>query len=304
MKQEFKREEALRYLGISERTLRSWERQGLVEPADLYSFPQIVAMRAVVRLREARLPSRRIQAALSAVRRNLLSTDTPLTEFRLYSEGNRIRVQVGGQHMEPESGQLLLDFNQNEIERMVSIPARRAQEDRDRKLRDQQEAEKWFLRGVEVEAGGVRIEEAVDAYQKALELDPQLAAADVNLGTIYFTAQDWKKAEHHYRRAIENNPDYPLAHFNLANLHDERGEQEQALAHYQAALKLDPNYADAHYNLALLYQASGSSLKAVRHWRSYLKLDPGSSWATIARRELTKLSSAVLVSSPPPRLQR
>jgi tetratricopeptide (TPR) repeat protein len=304
MKQEFKREEALRYLGISERTLRSWERQGLVEPADLYTFPQIVAMRAVVRLREARLPSRRIQAALSAVRRKLLATDTPLTEFRLYSEGNRIRVQVGGQHMEPESGQLLLDFNQSEIERMVSIPARRAEEDRDRKLRNQQEAEKWFLRGVDLEAGGMRAEEAVKAYQKALELDPQLAAADVNLGTIYFTAQDWKKAEHHYRRAIEVNPDYPLAHFNLANLHDERGEQEQALAHYLAALKLDPNYADAHYNLALLYQASGSSLKAVRHWRTYLKLDPGSSWATIARRELAKLSSTVLVSSPTPRLQR
>lgn len=206
--------------------------------------------------------------------------------------------------MEPESGQLLLDFNQSEIERMVSIPARRAEEDRDRKLRNQQEAEKWFLRGVDLEAGGMRAEEAVKAYQKALELDPQLAAADVNLGTIYFTAQDWKKAEHHYRRVIEVNPDYPLAHFNLANLHDERGEQEQALAHYLAALKLDPNYADAHYNLALLYQASGSSLKAVRHWRTYLKLDPGSSWATIARRELTKLSSTVLVSSPTPRLQR
>lgn len=296
MKQEFNREEALRYLGISERTLRGWERQGLVEPAGLYTLPQIVVLRAVARLRQARLPARRIQAALTAVRRQL-PADTPLTEFRLYAEGRRIRVRVGGQHMEPESGQLLLDFNQGEIERMVSIPARRALEDRQRQLCDQQEAEKWFLRGVELEAGGMRGQEAIKAYEKALALDPQLAAAHVNLGTIYFSGQDWAKAEHHYRRAVATKPDYPLAHFNLANLHDERGEREQALAHYQAALKLDPNYADAHYNVALLYQASGSSLKAVRHWRTYLKLDPGSSWAAVARRELAKLSSAVLVHS-------
>ncbi len=299
MKQEFKREEALRYLGISQRTLRSWERQGLVEPAGLYTFPQIVAMRALARLREARLPAKRIQAALAAVKSKLLAADTPLTEFRLYAEGGRIRVQVGGQHMEPESGQLLFNFDRSELDRMVAIPARREQNERERKLRNQHEAEKWFLQGVDLEAGG-RVEEAINLYEKALELDPQLAAAHVNLGTVYFTSQDWKKAEHYYRQAIEANPNYPLAHFNLANLYDERGDQEQALTHYQTALKLDPNYADAHYNVALLYQASGSSLKAMRHWRTYVKLDPGSSWAAIARRELGKLSSAMVVSSSRP----
>ena len=299
MKQEFRRDEALRYLGISPRTLRSWERQGLVEPAELYTFPQIVALRALVRLREARLPARRIQAALAAVKSKLLAADTPLTEFRLYSEGGRLRVQVGGQHMEPESGQLLFDFDRSELERMVAIPTRRPKDDREQKLRNQQEAERCFLQGVDLEAGG-RVQQAIEAYRKAIDLDAQLAAAHVNLGTIYFTAQDWKKAEHYYGLAIAANPEYPLAHFNLANLYDERGDQDKALAHYLAALKLDPNYADAHYNLALLYQASGSSLKAVRHWRTYLKLDPGSNWAAIARRELGKLSSAMVVTTSRP----
>ncbi len=89
--------------------------------------------------------------------------------------------------------------------------------------------------------------------------------------------------------ALEADPDYPLAHFDLANLYDERGDRSQAIEHYQAALTISPNYADAHYNLALLYQGSNQPMKAVRHWATYLKLDPASTWANVARRELSKL---------------
>jgi tetratricopeptide (TPR) repeat protein len=298
MKQEFTRQEMLRVVGISPRTLRTWENLGLVEPAEVYSLPQLVALRALVRLRQARLPARKIQAAVHAVRRKLSEVRNPLTDLRLYSEGSRIRVQVGHQHMEPESGQLLLNFEQQEIERMVAIPSRPSSTDRQIALQRQQEAERWFLRGLELEQSGAPVAEAIEAYQKAVDYDPRLAAAHVNLGTIFFNARDWDRAAACYRRALEANPNYPLAHFNLANLYDETGQPEQALTHYQAALKLDPNYADAHYNLALLFQAGGHTLKAVRHWQRYLKLDPSSGWATIARRELAKLSSAVVIASP------
>ncbi len=137
--------------------------------------------------------------------------------------------------------------------------------------------------------------EAIAAYQKAVSLDPQLAAAYVNLGTLYFGTQQYEKAANSYRRALSINPDYPLAHFNMGNLYDELGDTDQAQSHYQAALKLDPNYADAHYNLALLFQSSGKTLKAVRHWQTYLKLDSSSAWSAIARRELDKLSTALVV---------
>jgi tetratricopeptide (TPR) repeat protein len=117
----------------------------------------------------------------------------------------------------------------------------------------------------------------------------------VNLGTIYFNARSFTKAETYYRRALEIDSDYALAHFNLANLYDERGERAKALHHYLEALKQNSGYADAHYNLALLYQSAGETMKAVRHWQVYLKLDPASSWAAIARRELERLKSSTIV---------
>jgi hypothetical protein len=36
-------------------------------------------------------------------------------------------------------------------------------------------------------------------------------------------------------------------------------------------------------------------MRAVRHWKAYLKIDPGSSWASVAKRELEKLRRATVV---------
>jgi hypothetical protein len=41
-------------------------------------------------------------------------------------------------------------------------------------------------------------------------------------------------------------------------------------------------------------------MMAVRHWTEYLKLDPSSHWSSIARRELSKLRKAAVVSGSRP----
>ena len=158
-----------------------------------------------------------------------------------------------------------------------------------------QEAEHWFQRGLDLEASGAPANDVIEAYQKAIDLDPHSAGALVNLGTIYFNTRNFTQAERYYQLATEVDPEYALAHFDLANLFDERGERAHALEHYLAAVRISPTYADAHYNVALLYQASNQPMKAVSHWLTYLKLDPSSQWATIARRELTKLRDAAVV---------
>ncbi len=293
--QEYTRPEALRKSGISERRLRSWERAGLVKPADHFGFEELVALRTIARLVDAKLSPQKIKRAVEAVRRKLDGVSNPLTELRIYSDGNRIRVQVGKQRMEPESGQLLLDFEEAELERMVNLPEPAVREAEEARRHKQKEAENWFLRGIEMEQTGAPVDQILDAYKLAVALDPALAAAQVNLGTIYFTSGDHSRAEKYYTRAIEANPKYPLAHFNLGNLYDDRGDGENALTHYLMAVKLDPSYADAHYNLALLYQKNGETMRAVRHWRIYLKIDPSTSWSEVARRELAKLIESTLV---------
>jgi tetratricopeptide (TPR) repeat protein len=289
-KQAYSREETRRLLDISERQLRSWEKQQLVHSSQAYGFRDLVALRTLVKLRRDRVAPARIRQALAAIAQKLRHIENPLTELRVYKDGKRIRVEVEGRAMEAVSGQLLLDFDQNELKRLVEF---RAKEPTQAELR--RDAERWFQRGLELEQTGAPINLIVEAYQKTLLLDPQSAGALVNLGTVFFNARNWAEAERHYRAALQADPGYALAHFDLANLYDERGQRDRAREHYEAALRIAPHYADAHYNLALLYQNSNQPMKAVQHWSKYLKLDPTSNWSGIARRELEKLRRSTVL---------
>ena len=282
----YSREETLRLLSISQRQLKSWEQQKLIEPCDAYGFRELVALRTLAGLRRNRVAPVQIRRALTALAKKLRHIKDPLTQLKLYADGKRIRVELEGRAMEAESGQLLLNFDPAELNRLLEFRSRPdVQTERDRRA----EAERWFQRGLELEQTGAPADQIIAAYKKSLELDPQSAGALVNLGTIYFNAHHWKEAERYYKEALEADPEYSLAHFDLANLYDERGDRNKALEHYLTALRISPQYADAHYNVALLYQGDNQPMKAVHHWNAYLKLDPTSHWANIARRELAKL---------------
>jgi tetratricopeptide (TPR) repeat protein len=296
--QSYSRDQVRRAFKLSRRQLASWEKQGLLPAAETYGFSDLVALRALIGLREKRIPAARIRQVVRSLRARLGESADPLRDLKIFVEGRRIAVQIDGGRMEPVSGQLLLDFDREEINRLLTFP-RRSEERGERHAAEKRriEAEHWFQEGLDREHGGAPLERIVEAYQHAIELDPNSAGSHVNLGTVYFNARQLDRAEACYRQAVEADSNYALAHFNLGNLFDERNDRERALFHYRAALKINPGYGDAHYNLALLHQTGGEVMSAVRHWKAYLKLEPGGSWAVIARRELDKLRRALLRSS-------
>ena len=293
--QAYSRDEVRRQLGVSKRQLESWEKQNLLPSGGSFSFSDLLALRTLVGLRKSKVSGVQIRKAVHAVRKHFREFENPLTEVKIYSQGRKIEVQFAGdKKMEAISGQLILNFDQAEISKLLAFPGRAEESEAARRMKSRREAEHWFEKGLDLEQGGAPVNEVIEAYQKAAEIDPTSAGALVNLGTLFFNARDWRQAEQFYRKAVEVDPEYALAHFNLGNLYDERGDRPAALQHYQAAIAIHPRYADAHYNIALLYQAMGQPLKAVRHWKAYLALDPGSAWAAIARRELAKIKEAAI----------
>lgn len=296
MKHTYSRAEVCRLLSVTERQLRAWEKNSFVAASETFGFTDLLALKTLAALQQGKVRPAQIRRALSALRDKLEHVRNPLAELKLYSDGRKIKVQFAGQKMEPVSGQLLLDFDAEEISRLLAFPGK---EKRDHQAGEQQrrrlEAERWFEKGIDLEQTGAPLEQIVEAYEKAADLGGGSAGALVNLGTIFFNQRKWREAEKYYVRALEADPEYALAHFNLGNLFDERGDRAKAMVHYQTALQLNPNYADAHYNLAVLHQAANQPLKAVRHWKAYLKIDPNSAWASIARRELAKLRDSTIV---------
>jgi len=281
--------------GVSERQLRAWEKQGFVKPSQVFGFSDLLTLKTLRKLKELRVPARQIQLAIASLRRRLKDIEHPLAQLRITVEGKRIAVHVSGNKMEPISGQLLFDFDAKEIEKLRSFPVSTstAKDAAAKSADSEREAEAWFQRGLTLEETGAPVSEALAAYRKAIELNPDASGALVNLGTIHFRMKKLKEAEAFYTRALQADPDYPLAHFNLGNLHDEQGQTEPARQYYLSAIRLNPRYADAYFNLALLCERNDEILRAIGYWQSYLKLDPTSSWARAARKQLDRLKKSV-----------
>jgi tetratricopeptide (TPR) repeat protein len=288
----YRRADICRIVDVSERQLRSWEKQGLVEPQQTFGFSDLLALKTLKKLRELKIRPKQIQRVIASLKARLEDIDRPLAQLRITAEGRRITVHLAGNKMEPISGQLLFDFDAKEIEKLRSFPPKPASSAAESDAKERL-AENWFQRGLALEETGAPVEVAVAAYRKAIESNPNASGALVNLGTIAFRMRKMKEAEDYYARAMAADPHYPLARFNLGNLNDELGNFEAARMHYLEAIRLNPRYADAYFNLALLCERNDEVLQAIGHWQTYLKLDSTSSWAGAARRQLERLKRTV-----------
>jgi tetratricopeptide (TPR) repeat protein len=145
-------------------------------------------------------------------------------------------------------------------------------------------AEQYFLMGSLLDDGTPeRAEEAIKSYRRALEEDPDLVAALINLANIRYSRDELAEAQALYERAISLDDSYFEAHFNLGNIHHDHGRYAEAEASYRDALALNSNYPDAHFYLAVTLEKMGRSIDARSHWKSYESLAPNGEWVELAK---------------------
>ncbi len=150
--------------------------------------------------------------------------------------------------------------------------------------RDALLAEEYFRAGSALDDGDEsKLEEVAAAYRKALELDPYLVAALINLANVHYSRDELVEAQALYERAIGLESDFFEAHFNLGNIYHDLGRYAEAQACYREALRLNPTYADAHFYLAVTFEKMGLSRDAKPHWRSYRQLAPHGEWVQLAK---------------------
>jgi len=98
-------------------------------------------------------------------------------------------------------------------------------------------------------------DEAVEAYRKALELDPKSATAHYNLGSSLARQGKYAEAESHLRIALKLSPN-AQTHTGLGIVLSELGRTDEAIANLEAAVKADPKNAVARLKLAEIQQGS------------------------------------------------
>jgi tetratricopeptide (TPR) repeat protein len=272
----------LRILRVTSRQLAAWEKAGLVAAAETYSFFELLQVKKVRDLCARKVRPAVIRQSLEAMLKHVAGMENPLLEAGAFTTGQRIAFRHQGKVVEPIAGQFMFDFAPGQ--RVVaSTPIS------SRKEATPTDAAELFARGIALEEDPSHQTQAIEMYQQVLDLDPDHAAAHINLGTLHYNRQEYALAEKHYRRAIEVDPRYALAYFDLGNVLDETGRVTEAIQTYSTALQLAPTYADAHYNLALAYEKIKEPRNALRHWRAYVKLDTVGPWSVHARNQIQRI---------------
>ncbi|MCC7418421.1 MAG: tetratricopeptide repeat protein [Acidobacteria bacterium] len=249
-----------RYRALREDHLRYLIKCGIVRAAHrtnadiFFSFPEVAAVREANAALEQGATFRAVVRALSAAREGQLTLD-----FRLDAAPAK-----------------LIELRRPSRPAPGGAPAAA--------LRDTAAAEACFRAASALDDGDLaQLEEAAAHYRKALEHDPYLVAALINLANIHYSRDELAEAQALYERAIGLEPEFFEAHFNLGNIYHDLGSFAEAQACYREALRLNPFYADAHFYLAITFEKLGQSQEARPHWRAYQQLAPQGEWVALAR---------------------
>jgi tetratricopeptide (TPR) repeat protein len=190
--------------------------------------------------------------------------------------------------------------------------------------KDPNDAESYYI----LWAADGKDPESLDV-KKALELNPNLVMAHIDLGTAYFFKKgDYAKATEHYKRAveladssqlhnylgtslrtqgylsnaiseylkaIELDPNYPIAHMNLGITLFYMGNFRESIERQKKAISLNPNYPDAYYFLARAYEQTNKPKEAIENYQIFVDLASEqptySSYTASAKESIAKLSS-------------
>ena len=109
-------------------------------------------------------------------------------------------------------------------------------------------------------------DEAVEMYEKSLELDPEGATAHYNLGSVYVRAQQFERAEGHFRSALTQGADSKV-HTGLGFTLWKQGRAKEAMASLEAAIAADPTNAAAYDQLGSIQIEQGKLEEAVETYR-------------------------------------
>jgi tetratricopeptide (TPR) repeat protein len=270
----YKTKDVAKMLSVSEAQVRGFVRAGFLTPETgprgehRFSFADLVIMRTAKGLLASRVPAAKVKRALKKLLTEL-PTGRPLTGVKIAAEGSSVVVHEEGARYDPLDGQLLFDFGVRDLVKKVAPLARKTARAAVAAATSMS-SEDWYVLACELEISSIN--EARDAYRRAIELDPTHADALTNLGRLLHETGELGAAEAHYRQALSAVPDHDTAWFNLGIALEDQGKLEDGASAYERALSHDPNNADAHFNAARIYEILGRPMLALRHLRAYQKL--------------------------------
>ncbi len=122
-----------------------------------------------------------------------------------------------------------------------------------------------------------RIDDAIQALERSIEIDDQANQPMINLGAIYFGQGNLDKAQEMNELAIAAQPDHSAqAYANLGLIWQQRNEMDKAIESYEKAIQYDPKLATVWMNLTSVLTMKGEDERALKSAQKATELEPDS----------------------------
>jgi Tfp pilus assembly protein PilF len=116
--------------------------------------------------------------------------------------------------------------------------------------------------------------EAIDVLRKAIQLQPNLSDAHVQLAIALMGTGQRDEAMAETRKAIEVDPNNARAYVAQGNIESSMRRYDEAIAAYKQAANLDPNYLSAYMNLGIFYGTTQRFAESAEAFQQALRLEP------------------------------
>jgi tetratricopeptide (TPR) repeat protein len=124
------------------------------------------------------------------------------------------------------------------------------------------------------------IEGALREFEAELQIAPQNADAEYEIGEILRQRGQLEQAAERFGKALEYHPEFEEAQIGVARTLITLGRPQEAVAHLLAAIRLNPLNAVPHFLLASAYKALGNTSNAQKEMATFHKLRASSSQAS------------------------
>ena len=119
-----------------------------------------------------------------------------------------------------------------------------------------------------------KLEEAIEAYNKAILLKPDFAEAHYNIGNTLKKQGKLEEATEAFRKALDIKPDYAEVYINMGNALQGQGKLDEAIKAYNKVISLKPNFAEAYNNIGVALKDQGKLDEAIEAYNKCLSLKP------------------------------
>ena len=132
------------------------------------------------------------------------------------------------------------------------------------------------------------LDEAIASYETAIKLKPDYAEAHSNRGNALLDLKRLDEAIVSYDRAIKIKPDYAEAYSNRGNVFLELKRLDEAIVSYDQAIKIKPDHAEAYYSRGVTLVELGRLEQAVASYDLAIKARPNYAEAYCNRGNVLK----------------